>query len=77
MVYWLILIVVVLAQGSGGVSIRSVATSSMHVGNFSSEKECLEAGRDADKANPNATPGVQFRFICVRASAGGGVNAPP
>ena len=75
MVYWLILVVI--ALGSGATSaVLSVSTSSLHVGSFASQKDCLAAAQEAVKANGAGSPGVQFRYLCVQAS-NGSANPPP
>jgi len=76
MVYWLILVIVALGSGAGGAAVPSVAVSSMHVGNFSTQKDCLAAGQDAMNAHVGASPGMHFHFLCVEAS-NGGANPPP
>jgi hypothetical protein len=42
----------------------------------STEKDCLAAAHEAQKANNLGGPGAQFRFLCVKAS-NGTAGAPP
>ena len=77
MTYWLILVIVALGQGGVvGAAIPSVALSSMHVGNFSTQKDCLAAGQEAMTAHVGASPGIHYHFLCVEAS-NGGASPPP
>jgi hypothetical protein len=71
MTYWLVLVVVGLGAGvlidSPRVPIP-VSTQVLHVGNFSTQSDCMEAAAEATKANGPGGPGASYRLLCIRAS---------
>jgi hypothetical protein len=74
MLYWLIFVVIGSGIAPAG-NIPSVSAASLHVGNFSSLKDCQAAAKEAVAANGSGAPYAQYRFVCVQASSGS--PAPP
>lgn len=71
MTYWLVLVVVGLGAGAVIDLPRvpiPVSTQLLHVGNFTSQADCLAAAAEAVKANGNGNPGASYRLLCIRAS---------
>jgi len=71
MTYWLVLVVVSLGAGTVVDSPRvpvPVSTQMLHVGNFTSQDDCMAAATEALKANGTGSPGASYRLLCIRAS---------